>query len=389
MSGAIGPILSPSSRLALRGVAIVALGGLAGSIAASPERGFSSLLASSFHFLTLGLGGVVLLALFHVAKAAWLVPLKRVPEALGAYVLAGAASMLLVLPGVHSLYHWSHAEAVAADPILRAKSAYLDVPFFAARMAAALLVWCAFSAALRRLSLRQDADRSVEHTHRAVALSAGFLAVFAVTFSMASFDWLMSLEPHWVSTIFAFYNIAGLLAGGVAAVTAVTLFLRRRGLLPQVTTEHLHNLGKLLLGFCTLWAYMWLSQFLLIWYANLPEETPYYLTRTQGGWGFLFWANLIIGWTVPFLLLLRRRAKRSEGALIIASAVVLAARWLDAYLMVMPANHAVHPGIGLPELAGYLGVGAVFVLVVERALGRAPLLPAADPYLTEGLHHHA
>lgn len=388
MSRTDGSFLSPASRGVLAAVAFMGAAALAAGIVLAPERSYSSLLTTSFYYLTIAVGCVALLAIHQVSRAAWIVPIKRVAEAIGAYTLVGALTMLLLLPGVHTLYHWSHHDAVMADPILRAKAAYLQPSLFAARMAIALVLWVVFAAALRRLSLRQDRDASVTHTRRGFALSAGFLPLFALTFSMASFDWLMSLTPHWYSTIFAFYNIAGLLVGSTAAVGAGVIFLRRRGALPGVTEAHLGNVGKLLLGFSTLWAYMWLSQYLLIWYANLPEETSYFFARADGGYSFLFWANIVIGWAAPFLMLLPRAAKRAEGTLLPACAVLLIARWLDIYLMVYPANLSVHVGIGLLEVVGYLGFGALFVLVVERALRSAPLIPRGDPYLDEGLHQH-
>jgi hypothetical protein len=367
--------------------AVLGIAALAAGTITSPERAWTSLLTAAFYYVTLALGAVVLLALCTVSNAAWIVPLKRVPEAMGGYLPVGALTMLLVLPGVHTLYHWSHADA-AHDPVLKAKGAWLTAPFFGARMAIIFVLWIAFAAALRSASRKQDRDRDVAHTHRAVKLSAGFLVAGALSFSLASFDWLMSLSPHWQSTIFAFYNIAGMLAASTAAVSVGVIFLRRRGHLPDVGEAHLHDLSKLCFGFSTLWAYMWLSQYLLIWYANMPEETPYYIARTSGGWGFLFWANLIVGWFAPFTMLLQRSAKRSEGRLLAAGVVILIGRWLDVYLMSAPANLPEHPGIGLIELAGYLGLGALFVLVVERVLRGAPLIPRGDPYFNEGAHHH-
>lgn len=384
-----GPSMADAPKRLLAAVTLIGAATLCVGLFIAPERAWSSLLTASFYYLTIGIGAVVLLAIHAVSKAAWIVPVKRVAEAMGAYTTCGAFTMLLLLPGIHTLYHWSHHEAVMADPILKAKAPYLNAPFFAIRMTIALILWIAFASVLRRLSLRQDRDASVAHTHRAFAISAGFIPAFALTFSMASFDWLMSLTPHWTSTIFAFYNIAGLLVGSTATLTAGVIFLRRRGHLPGVTEAHLGNLGKLTFGFSTLWAYMWLSQYLLIWYANLPEETTYYLARSDGGYAFLFWANVIGGWAVPFLVLLPRSAKRSEGTLLVACAVLLIARWLDIYLMVFPANLAQHAGIGVFEVAGYLGIGALFVLVVERALRSAPILPKGDPYLAEGLHQHS
>ncbi len=386
MSTRQAPILAERSVRTIRSIAFLGIVGLGAGMVMSPERAWSAFLIAAFYYITIALGCMVLLALHYVSNAAWIVPIKRVLEAIGGYLPMGALTVLLVLPGVHTLYHWSHHEAVAHDPVLRAKSAYLNVPAFAGRMVVVLLIWIVFAHFLRAHSQRQDTSGGIALTRKNVVLSAVFLVVCAITFSIASFDWLMSLQPHWSSTIFAWYNIAGMLTGAVSPTGVGVIVLRRRGHLPFVSDQHLPDLGKLAFGFATLWAYMWLSQYLLIWYANLPEETTYYLTRSEGGWSFLFWANLLIGWAAPFLMLLPRAAKRSEGRMLAACVVLMIGRWLDIYLMVTPANVAQHPGVGLVELCAYLGLGAVFVLVVARALRQAPLLAKNDPYLNEGLH---
>lgn len=374
--------MNTSRRLVLAG----ALGALAfgAGLYYSPARAFSSLLVAAYLFLSLALGGLVFLALMNVSNAGWSAALKRVPEALASYLPFGALAMLLVLPGLGTLYHWSHT---TEDALLLAKQPYLNLPFFAVRMVAFLGVWIVFAYVLRRRSLLQDQDRDPAHTRRSVAISAAFLAVFGITFSLASVDWLMSLEPHWFSTIFGLYHLGGVMVGGVCAITVAAVLLKRAGHLP-IGAAHLHDLGKLLFGFSTLWAYLWLSQFLLIWYANLPEETTHFLARTEGGWGFLFYLNLVLGWVVPFLMLLPKSAKRSETNLLWASGFLLAGRWLDIYLMAGPAVAPEHEGIGLVELGVTLGVGALFVWAVRRALAAAPLVPKGDPYLGESLHHH-
>ena len=380
------PPLSPQVRRALQLTIIVGAFAFAVGLARAPQAAWSSFLTSSFFFMTIALGAVVFIALGHVGAAGWSSVLRRVAEALAAWLPLGALAMLAVLVGVPQIYHWAAPHA-ADDPILVAKSAYLNLPFFAARMVIVLAIWLFFSWLLTRESRRQDADGALVHTRRSVAISAMFLVLFGLSFSVASFDWVMSLEPHWASTIFGLYNIAGLLLATVGAITVVAIVLRRAGAAPAITENHLHDLGKYLFGFSTLWAYLWFSQYLLIWYANLPEEGTYYLARTRGGWSFLFYFNFIAGWVIPFLALLPRRAKRSERHLLLAAVWVLGARWLDVYLMTMPANMPMHTGIGLLDLALLLAFGAGFVLVVARALSRTPLLPKNDPYLVEGLHH--
>ncbi len=219
-------------------------------------------------------------------------------------------------------------------------------------------------------------------------LSAGFVLVFAVTFSLASFEWLMSLDPHWYSTIFAVYTFAGLLLAGVAAITAGAVLLSRRGPLARaLNPSHLHDLGKLLFAFSIFWAYIWVSQFLLIWYGNIPEEAEFYAVRLSGGFRLPFFLVLAMEWAVPFLLLLPRAAKRDRRLLLGVSALVLAGHWLDLYLLVAPPVLA-RPRLGAGEVVLAAGYGALFLLAAGRALGRAPLLARHDPLLAESLSHH-
>ncbi len=377
------------SAPARRGLWIVTAAGAAALglyVWSEPARAWTSLLTASFYFLTLSLGATVFLALHHIAAAGWSTILKRVAEGLTAWLPIGACTLLAVLAGAPHIYHWMHPDP--GDLVLAGKRPWLNGPFFAARMLALLGVWILFAWLFRRASRAQDRDPGERHTRRSVRLSAAFLPIFAVTFSIASFDWLMSLEPHWASTVFGLYNLAGLLTAGFAAVTVAAILLHRAGHLDALGADHLHSLAGYLFGFATLWAYLWFCQYMLIWYANIPEETAYYLARTRAGWGFLFYLNLIAGWALPFLALLTRRARRSEAHLFRVALWLLGARWLDVYLMSAPAPLGEHPGIGLPELAAFAGLGAAFVLFTVRALGGAPLIARNDPYLAESLPAH-
>ena len=349
-----------------------------------PVQAWSAFLVSSFFFLTVALGGLVFLAIMYVSNAGWHTVFKRVPEALTDCLPASAFSMLAVLAGARWLYPWTDADAVVHDELLSAKASYLNMNFFAARMVGVLALWVFFGLMTRRYSLRQDTDADIKYTRRNVVLSAIFLALFPFSFSMASIDWLMSLDPHWTSTIVGLYQIAGLLSATVAAISIVGILLRRRGALPDLAETHLHDLGKLLFAFSTVWAYLWVSQYLLIWYTNFPEETGYYLVRLQGGASFLFYLNMVLNWALPFVVLLRRSAKRSEQTLLWTSAIVLVGRWLDIHLQVVPAVQR-PVGIGILDVALLLGFGAAFLLMTDRALGKAPLLAEGDPYLVEAL----
>lgn len=380
-------VLPASTRTALLALGTLGFGTLGIGLALSPARAWTAYLINAFYFLAVAMGALTLIALLHVSKAGWGVVIKRVAEGLTGYLPWAAGSMLLVLAGVHHLYSWSGAHG-HDDPILKAKSAYLNVPAFAGRMVVVLALWLLFATVLRRRSLAQDADGKVAHTTFSVAVSAGFLIVFALSGSVASFDWLMSLGPHWQSTIFGWYNLAGMLVAGLAGVLVFAIGLKRLGVLPELNVCHVHDLTKLLFGMTTFWAYLWVSQYLLIWYANIPEETAYYIDRFDGGYKMLFWLVPIVGWLVPFLLLLPRAAKRSESHVLRVCAVVLVGRWIDVYVMVAPQTMPDHVGIGLLEAGGFVGFACLFVLAVSGALMRSSLLAKRDPYWVESVHHH-
>jgi hypothetical protein len=378
--------LAKAERLALVAGAL-GLGALAVGVAAAPARAFANLLVGAYFVLGLSVGGVVLLSLLAVAGAGWAVVLKRVFEGFGAFLPLGAALLTATTPGLRVLYEWARPGA-HADPLLASKAAFLNAPFFLARMAVILGVWLLFARALRRASLRQDQTGDLGETRRTVRLAAGFLVAFAITGCLAAFDWIMTLEARWFSTIFGFYNIAGILVSTVAAVALAAIALRRAGALPQLAPSHLHDLGKLMLAFATFWAYQWLSQFLLIWYSNIPEETAYFELRWQGGWLPVFFANIALGWLVPFVALLPRAVKRDARTLAAVAVLLLLARWLDVWQMVLPAAFPERPWPGLLELAGLVGPLGLFVFHVARTFRRVPLVARRDPYFVESAHHH-
>jgi hypothetical protein len=379
------------SRLSsLMALALIAAGAAAAlfELRADPARGWVSLLVCAFLFLSLALAGQVFLAIQYASSAGWWTAFRRVPEALMSLVPLAALPMLAVWLGRHALYSWTRPGALESDPVLKAKSAWLNEPFFLVRMIFFLALWSLFSVLLRRASLAQDREPGLARHGQMVRLSAIFLVLFALTFSLASFDWLMSLQPRWTSTMFAIYMFAGLFQAGIAAIALAVARLSGRGLAGSVTPSHLHDLGKLLFAFSIFWAYIWVCQYLLIWYGNLSEEIPYFAVRTRGAWLPLFALATVLRWLVPFLVLLSRRAKRNPRVLAGAAAVVLAGSWLDLYMNVAPA---VLPGprLGPPELLIAAGFAALLWLAGSRALASAPLLPRNDPFLEESLRHGA
>jgi len=344
-------------------------------VATDPWHTWPHLLVNGYYLVALALGGPVFLSLHYLSRASWSANIRRVPEAMTSALPLAGLLMMSVFFGRGQLYLAGHAGRQAASS---STALYLAAPFLFGRMALFLVIWAACARAMRRTSLRQDDDPAPIHHQRLVRGAAMFIVVFALTFSLASFDWLMSLARDWSSTIFAVYWFAGLLSGGLAAITLGVVLLLERGDFAGVVAENqLHDLGKLLFAFSTFWAYVWFSQYLLIWYGNLPEETAYYIKRTNQAWIVPFVANLLLNWAVPFLVLMPRAAKRSGVVLKWMAIAILAGRWLDVYLAVMPEMMPA-PSVRWPALLVAAGYAAAFFLLATRSLAGAPLVPVHD-----------
>lgn len=375
-----------SAPLARLGVGLVALGLVACVFA--PGRLAGALLLAGLMAVQVGMGSLFFVALHHAAAARWGVVLRRVAEALGATVPWSALGLLVVLTAAGpSLYPWVHH----AQEGFRAF--WYRWGFFVLRAAVILAAWALLSRWLVSGSLAQARGDGVSLSLALRRRAVAFLPVFAVSFSVSAFDWLMSQEPEWVSTIFAVYVFAGAFTAGLAAITLVVTVLLHRGprrlgpLSSFVNEHHLHDLGKLLFAFATFWAYIWFSQYMLIWYANLPEEAAYFVKRLGGLWQPLFIANLFANWVIPFVALLPRSTKQNPQALRNVALCLLAGHALDLYLMVGPSQ-GWRPLPTLLELG--LVVGAL-LLVLAGTFGfleKHPVVPVGDPFLEESRHHH-
>ena len=370
-------------------VALAVIGGgvlVAGSFIV-PERTWANLLLSAYFVVGLGLAGVLLVAIEYVTGAGWSVAFRRVPEAMAGTLPVGAALVILALAFGSRLYPWFHESHVGGTAWFR--EAWLTPWFFYVRAVAYLLVWLGFARAIVTRSRRQDRDGDVAHTLSNRRWSAAFLVAFGVTLWLASTDWIMSLEPHWFSTIFGVYHFAGLILSGLALTSIVAVGLDRFGPLRGfLTPDHLHDLGKLIFAFSTFWMYIWFSQYMLIWYANIPEETTYFIGRLAGFWEPVFYLNVLLNWAVPFAVLLSVRGKRSPGLLVKVSWTILVGRWVDLYWMVLPPFTGGNPVFGIWEVGIIAGAAGVFFLALFGALSRAPIVPVRDPLLAESLAYH-
>jgi hypothetical protein len=352
---------------------------LAAGLFLVPERTWINLLLVSYYLVGLGLGGLLLVALHYVTGARWSVPLRRVPEAMTAVLPLAAIGLIAVLLFRPSLYPWSVTDFAGTyeSPLHRV---WLGRSFFLLRSLAYLVLWLVFAGLVVRNSRRQDNDQDPAPTWRNVRLSAGFLVVFGITCWLASYDWIMSLEPEWTSTIFGIYNFAGLFLSGLAAAILLVLWLKGHSSLQGIVNEdHLHDLGTLLFSFSSFWMYTWFCQYLLIWYVNDPEETVYYQRRWQGTWPAFLFLTVALNWAIPFLVLLFRSAKRNPLVLGTVAVLVLAGRWVDLFLMILPSQKGAVPMFGTIEVGLLVGMAGLFALAVFRALGKAPLVPLREP----------
>ena len=360
------------------------------------ERVWTAYLTSFFFFVSLGLGGIFFLAIHYLSGAVWSTSLRRFAEAMTAFLPYACGGGLLLLLGVHHLYPWLDASTVAQDPLLKIKSAYLNFPFFTFRLFVFLLGWWLFSYLFRRRSLQQDKQGEKREQGASLEggknkkLSVAFLFFFAISFSFFSVDLLMSLLPHWFSTIFGIYTFIGLAQASIATLILGVIWVRKEGLLRgYVTVEHLHDLSKYLKAFTVFWAYIAFSQFLLIWYANIPEETEFYLIRSKGGWMWVSLALLACRFLIPFWALLPRGAKRNPRHLTVVCLGLLFMHYIDIYWLIYP-NFKEH-AFQIPSFwEGGLFVGflALFLLATQRYLSQHSMVPLKDPKLEDSISHH-
>jgi hypothetical protein len=357
--------------------------------AASPDgwrRFFFAYLLNFAFVLSLALGALYFVILHHLTHAGWSVVVRRVSEAVSATLPFLALLFIPVLLGLHDLYPWSQAAVVARDHALQGKAAYLNVPFFAARWVVYFAIWSVTALYFFRCSLQQDSSGDAMLTVRMQRRAAPAMVLFGVTLTFASIDLLMSLDPHWYSTIFGVYYFAGGVVGIYALLTVLLFALQRSGFLRKaVTVEHYHDLGKLLFGFVVFWAYIGFSQYMLIWYANIPEETRWLAQRQENGW---VWVGLVLvfgHFLLPFVVLISRGPKRRPRMLAVAAAWLLLMHWVDLYWLVAPAGSPGSPLPHLLDLTLLVGLGSLLLAAAAFMVRGRSLVPERDPRIEESL----
>jgi len=348
------------------------------------HRALLNYLMAYMFILSIGIGALLLIALEYVGGADWSVPIRRVVEFLAAIIIFLPILVLPLIFNIHDIFHWAHKDIAAADEILKGKSPYLNETFFIIRVFAVLAIWGLFYFLLIRNSNTQDKTKDQLLTKKNIILSAIFIPFFAITITITAVDWLMSLEPHWFSTIFGVYFFSGSVVASLAAVTLFVVKLKENGYMhPELVDDHLFSLGALQFAFINFWAYIAFSQYLLIWYANLPEENFWFLHRWENGWQYLSILLIIAHFIVPYAALLSQPAKMDPKRLKFISIWILFAHFIDLYWLVMPNVNGYYFS-WIDIIVPLLAIGVIILIFNYRA-NKSNLVPIGDPKLQKGL----
>ena len=350
------------------------------------NRPWAAVYVAAFFFFMISLGTLAFYAIQRAAQAGWSPLLFRVMEGITGYLLPGGIIVLviLLLSALHfnHLFIWMDPEVVEHDKIIKGKSGYLNVPFFLARGVFYLAGWYLYRYFSRKFSIAQDNSSDISNHVKNFKLSAGFLAFFIVTESMMSWDWIMSIDPHWFSTLFGWYVFASMVVSAITVIAIMIIFLKSLGYLEKVNHNHLHDLAKFMFGFSVFWAYLWFSQFMLIWYANIPEEVTYFITRLED-YQIPFFGMLVMNFILPFLILINSDFKRLNWIIVTAGVIILIGHYMDVFNMIMPSAVGDQWSFGIPELGSVMFFSGLFIYIVFSSLTKAPLEASGDPFNKE------
>ncbi len=355
------------------------------------NKPWAALYVAAFFFFMIALGVLAFYAVQRAAQAGWSPLLFRVMEGITAYLVPGGivVFVILVLSVMHMnhLFVWMDPEVVEHDALIQGKSGYLNGWFFLLRAVIFLGGWILYREYSRKLSIKQDEASDNANFKLNFRISAAFLVFYLISESMMSWDWIMSVDPHWFSTLFGWYIFASMFVSGITVIAMVTIYLKSKGHLEQVNDSHIHDLAKFMFGISIFWTYLWFSQFMLIWYSNIPEEVTYYVTRIAD-YRLPFFGMVAMNFVFPLLLLMNSDYKRINWFVIMAGIVILAGHYLDIFNAIMPATVGDQWFIGIPEIGAILFFAGLFIFWVFRALGTQPLQPKRNPFIEESKHFH-
>jgi hypothetical protein len=355
------------------------------------NKPWAALYVACLFFMLIALGALAFYAIQQVAQAGWSPVLFRVMQGITAYLLPGSIIffVLLLLSGFHinHLFIWMDEEVRATDELIQGKAGYLNFPFWIIRAAVFIFGWNLYRHLSRKNCLAQDEATDNTFYKKNFKMSAAFLVFFIVSESIMAWDWIMSVDPHWFSTLFGWYVFASFFVSGITTISMVTLYLKSKGYLENVNSSHIHDLSKFMFGISVFWTYLWFSQFMLIWYSNIPEEVTYFKTRIEH-FNLPFFGAVVLNFIFPFLVLINTDFKRITWIIVMAGIVILFGHYVDFFNMIMPSTVGDQWFIGIPEISSILFFLGLFIFVVFNALTKAPLVPKRNPFIEESKHFH-
>ena len=380
--------LNPQTNALVFGLMAVGLLSFVAGLLTDAPRIWRAYLLHHTLFMGFSIGAAFFLVVHYLSSSGWVVAVRRVVEAMTNYFLASIAFTVVLFFGLGKIYPWMDHAFMGSDHLLHHKEGYFSLGFFVIRALFFFAVVAFLSQKMICNSLSQDTEGGVERTNKQKTLSAIFLVTFAPLFTVFSVDFIKSLEPKWFSTMFGVYVFIGFVQASIAMMILIINMLRRHGYLSIVKDDHYHDLGKYMFGFTIFWAYIGVSQYLLIWYANIPEETTFYLAREVNGWLPVSIALPVVRFVLPFLLLLPRGAKRCSKYLGAVACLVIFGEWLDLNYLVMPTYFPQGFSVGWQDIGMFLGFLGFFAFFVRKFLAKNATVPVKDPYLHESVHHH-
>ena len=352
------------------------------------NRPYAALYVAAFFFMMISLGVLAFYAIQYASQSGWSPVLFRVMQAITYYLLPGALIVLAIafFADKH-LFIWMDPDVVAHDKLIQGKAGWLNKSAFLIRGLIFIGGWSLYRYFSRKFSLAQDLANDNKNFKRNFQISAGFLVFYIYTESMMSWDWVMSVDPHWFSTLFGWYVFASMVVSGITTIALMTIYLKSKGYMKFVNDSHLHDLAKYMFGFSVFWAYLWFSQFMLIWYANIPEEVTYFVTRIED-YTIPFFTMFALNFIFPFLVLMNSDYKRIPWFIVMAGMIILVGHYMDVYNMIMPATVGDRWGFGLPEISALALFSGLFIILVFYSLSKAPLLEKGNPFIKESENFH-
>ncbi len=351
------------------------------------KRTWANYLLNNYYFLSIAIGAAFFGAIQYITNSGWSAVFKRIPEAMSAYIPFAGVFFLIMYFGMHSIFEWTHEEVILNDHLIQHKAPYLNVPFFFMRVIVFFAAWTFFSKVLRKFSLKEDEVGGLHYFEKSELYSKIFIFIIAITFSLFAIDMLLSLDPHWFSTLFAAKSFIAAFLHGSSIITLIVIILNRTGNFDILNRSHLHDFTRYIFMTSIVWGYFNFSEFMLIWYGNIPEETVWFVERWQGAYKVLFFVNIILNWFIPFIVLMPRKTSRSKLTIFPVILILMIGQYTELYYIIWP--NVVHEAkFGLLEIGTFAGYVGIFSLIVSTWLSKASLVPKNHPYLQESLHHH-